>query len=292
MANNWINSGWVLITGAAGGIGQALANEFHSKGARLILTDVAMDGLKKIADQLTSAGAEVVCFEHDVTDPQGWADIANQLEADDQMPRILVNNAGLAALGCALDLPIEAWQKVIDVDLWGVIHGCREFVPRMLASDKRCAVVNVASCAAYLGGPLSAPYFIAKAGVMRLTQSFQTEIDPRRVSFTVVCPGAVETGIGQTSAKLGGRAKETATVVDWLAPPGRSPATVAKRAVAGALKGKAVVNVFWEAGLLNLSTRFLPFQLIAWFSRRYFVWRFPKLAQGEKSSLAPGKGSG
>jgi NAD(P)-dependent dehydrogenase (short-subunit alcohol dehydrogenase family) len=286
MRRSWIDGHWVMITGAAGGLGLAMALEFARRGARLVLTDVDPEGLAAAAEQVQQAGAEILTFEHDVREPEAWARIADQLERDGQLPRILINNAGVAALGLFVDLPLASWKAVIDIDLWGVIHGCREFVPRMLRlravdapGQPACAVMNVSSAAAYLGGPLSAPYFIAKAGVFRLTQSLQCEIDPRLVSFSNLCPGPVETGIGEASARLGGQSEMNA-VVRWLAPRNRKPEDVATRAVAGVLRRRTVVNVYPEAWLLSLATRLLPHRVLAWASRLHYVLRFPRIAAG------------
>ncbi len=259
---------WAMITGAAGGLGTAMAADLAKRGAKLILTDLDDQALAALALTLNT---ETRCFVQDVTDAERWEEIACTLEEEGQLPRVLINNAGIAALGYAMEMPMRAWKQVIDVDLWGTIHGCRTFVPRMQKLEGRCAVMNVASASAYLGLPLSAPYFVAKSGVMRLTQSLSVEIPRDDVSFTVLCPGPVGTGIGPQSAALGEGPKDVLEqTVKMLAPKGRTPDQVATKAIRGMVRGRAVVNVFWEATALDLASRLLPHQWVATVSRAYF----------------------
>jgi short-subunit dehydrogenase len=269
---------WAMITGGGGGIGAAMALELANRGAKLVLTDVDHERMEAVAEQVRWHGAEVICIVQDVSDRQRWTEIADELEADGRLPTLLINNAGVAAAGRAMDISDESWKAVIDIDLWGVIYGCRALVPRMLDSGNRCAVLNVASCSAYVGLPMGAPYFIAKAGVLRLTQTLQSEIDPKKVSFTCLCPAQVATGIGASAARLGtGGPAVMDELVKLLAPEGRTPDQVARRAIRGLLTGRAVVNVYREAWLLDFLTRLIPHQWVAWLTRRYFIWKFPQL---------------
>ena len=270
---------WVLVTGAASGIGAAIATELASRGARLWLTDIDVDALGRLASRLRAEGATVCSRGLDVRDREAWHELAEDLEARGEVPVVLVNNAGVAALGPALDLPLASWQRVIDTNLWGVIHGCRALVPKMIAAPGRRAVLNVASASAYVGLPFSAPYFIAKAGVLRLSQTLQAEVDPRQVSFTTLCPAQVETGLADSGVRLGSDLGAAGQRLDaWLRPSGRDPARVARRAVRGTLSGRATVNVYAESWLLEAMMRFLPHQLLAWVNRAHFVWRFPEHA--------------
>jgi len=269
---------WVLITGAAGGLGSAMAWELAAQGAKLVLTDLHVESMAATVDQARRQGVEVICLAHDVSDRNRWTEIADELTAAGRVPRLLINNAGVAVLGKALDISDESWETVIEVDLWGVIHGCREFVPRMLAKPGPSAVLNVSSCSAYIGLPMSAPYCIAKAGVLRLTQSLQSEIDPKQVTFTCLCPGAVHTGIWASAARLGsGRPELIDRIATFANPSRRTPKQVARRAIEGALAGRAVVNVYGEAWLLDMMARLLPHQWLSWVNRRLFKWKFPEL---------------
>lgn len=273
--SDWIAGQWVWITGAAGGLGAAMARELHRRGARLFLTDLDLEALRVAAD-----GLPAVCAQQDVVDPERWTELADQLADEGRFPRLLVNNAGVGALGRAVDLPLQSWSHVIDVSLWGVIHGCRTVVPRMVERSGRSAVLNVASAAAHFGGPLGAPYFIAKSGVLSLTQTLQAELDPRHVSLTALCPGSVGTGIGAASLRLGDRALDTEPIGAMLAPSGRSAEVVARRGIAAALAGRPLINVYREAWLMDLGSRVLPRRLQAWLSRRFYLSMVATAAAG------------
>jgi NAD(P)-dependent dehydrogenase (short-subunit alcohol dehydrogenase family) len=226
---------------------------------------------------------------HDVGNRERWTEIATELATTGRLPRLLINNAGVAAAGRALDVSDKSWEEVIHIDLWGVIYGCREFVPRMLATAGQSAVLNVASCAAYVGLPMGAPYSIAKAGVLRLTQSLQSEIDPKQVSFTCLCPGSVHTGIWDSAARLGtARPEAMERIAKFAKPDRRTPSQVASRAIRGVLAGRAVINVYSEAWLLDLITRLLPAQWLSWANRRFFMWKFPEMVYAPIPFNSPG----
>lgn len=274
-----IEGQWALVTGAANGIGAAMARELASQGARLVLTDVDVDRLTTLVDELRLAGTEVRMSQHDVSDRLAWEALAEGLDADGVVPTLLVNNAGVAALGTALSLPLESWEAVINVDLWGVIHGIRTLVPRMLDAGGSRAVLNVSSASCYVGLPMSAPYFIARAGVWRLTQTLQAEVDPRRVSFTTLSPAQVSSGLGDSGKRLGADNGAAQQRLDaWLHPRGRHVSQVARKGIRDALKGRAMVNVYPEAWLHEALMRWLPHGVWAWFNRLHFKTRFPELA--------------
>ncbi|MDP6932858.1 MAG: SDR family oxidoreductase [Myxococcota bacterium] len=274
-----IRGTWAWITGAAGGLGGAIALELAGRGANLVLTDLTLQAVEPVAVRARGQGVQVVCLVQDVTDRARWEEIAHQLETEGRLPRMLVNNAGVAAAGLALETPDQAWRTVIEIDLWGVIHGCRALVPRMLRTHDSSAVLNVASAAAHMGLPFGAAYSVAKAGVFSLTQSLRLELDSSRVSFTCVCPGSFDTGIWSVAARLGDGPPELIDQVGALVDPsGRAAMAVARRAVAATLAGRAVVNVFWESWVLDLAARVLPHQWLSRVFRYFFVRRFPSLA--------------
>ena len=272
-----IRGEWAFITGAAGGLGLAMANELAARGAKLILTDLAVASMQDAAEALRAGGTEVVVWAQDVTDRERWVEIADTLKAVGRIPRLLINNAGIAAAGPAVEISDESWSKVIDVDLWGVIHGCKTFVPHMLAGDGPHAVLNVASCAAFFGLPMGAPYCVAKAGVLSLTQSLQSEIDPARVHFTCLCPGAVMTGIWSSASDLGANQLDVlGRLARYVSPSKRTPEQVARRAIDGVFSRRALVTVYTEAWLLDLGRRLVPHQLRSRLSRRFRKWMFPE----------------
>ena len=151
-------------------------------------------------------------------------------------------------------------------------------VPRMLVADGSSAVLNVSSAGAHIGLPFGAAYCVAKAGVFSLTQSLRVEMDSRRVSFTCVCPGSFDTNIWAVATELGDGPPDLIDRIGALVDPtGRAAPTVARKAVAATLAGRAVVNIFWESWVLNLASRVLPHQWLSFLCRRFFMRKFPSL---------------
>ncbi|QLY28037.1 SDR family NAD(P)-dependent oxidoreductase [Nocardia huaxiensis] len=185
----------VLVTGAGSGIGRATARKFAAAGATVVVTDIDLGTARETTALITAAGGNAHTFRLDVTDAEAWEALAVTLRGSVGVPDVVVNNAGLAIVGRFLDQSLEDWRKVIDVDLWGVIHGCRVFGREMAASGRRGHIVNVASCAAYGPcGPL-ASYCVSKAAVRMLSESLRIELSPHDIGVSAICPGAVATNI-------------------------------------------------------------------------------------------------
>lgn len=187
-----------VITGAAGGIGRALAHALAQQGRALVLADVDATALERVQADIETYGQRVAILRTDVAD-------AAQVEqlcvfSFEQLGHVdlLVNNAGVLATGPCWDLETRVYERVLDVNLWSVIHALRAFVPRMGAQGHG-HIVNVASMAGLAVGPWLAPYTISKQGVVALSEGLALELEasglPLKVS--VVCPGPVATGIAQ-----------------------------------------------------------------------------------------------
>jgi NAD(P)-dependent dehydrogenase (short-subunit alcohol dehydrogenase family) len=195
-----------VVTGAASGIGLALVEAFVAEGMQVVMADMVEERLDAEAGRITDAGGDVHAITVDVRDPDA-VDRAGQAAVDrfGQL-HVAVNNAGVVSGGNSWELPLEDWHRVIDVDLWGVIHGIRAFVPRILASGEEGHVVNTASMAAVYALAGIGPYTAAKHAVLGLSDGLQAELDAigAPVGVSVVMPGRVRTGmnpIGTVSAE-------------------------------------------------------------------------------------------
>jgi len=181
-----------VITGAGSGFGRALAIELGARGGRLVLSDVNVANAEETAKLARSAGAKdakvVAC---DVTKV---AEVEALAAACEGPIDLVVNNAGVSAGGRIGDLSMEDWRWTIEVDLFGVIHGCHVFVPRLRAQGHG-HVLNVASAAGLVYMPYMAAYNVAKAGVVALSETLAIELRGSGVGVTVLCPTFFQTNI-------------------------------------------------------------------------------------------------
>lgn len=189
-----------VVTGAASGIGLGLATRFAQEGMRLVLSDIDTTGLEAAADDLRKTGAEVVAVRTDVSSAQDVERLAERAYASFGRVHLLCNNAGIVPSGRfrpVWEYPVEDWNWSLGVNLMGVVHGIRSFVPRMLAGGEPGHVVNTASIAGLSSGAYSPPYGAAKHGVVRLSEALYASLQQAGapIGATVLCPGVVRTNI-------------------------------------------------------------------------------------------------
>jgi NAD(P)-dependent dehydrogenase (short-subunit alcohol dehydrogenase family) len=187
-----------VVTGAASGIGRALARRLAAEGMAVAVADVEEDALRTVEEELRRGGATVLGAVVDVSDQAAVDALADRVGAELGGVHVLCNNAGVFAGGYVWDRPLEDYRWVLGVNLWGVLHGIRAFVPRMIESGDDGHVVNTISAAGLFGSGFSAPYNISKFAAFAATESLAADLaaigSPIRV--TAFCPGAVATGIG------------------------------------------------------------------------------------------------
>jgi NAD(P)-dependent dehydrogenase (short-subunit alcohol dehydrogenase family) len=186
-----------VVTGAASGIGLAIVQAFVDRGMRVVMADIDEDRLNAEAHRLQERDADVHAVRADVRDPESVDAVGRSVIERFGTLHVAVNNAGVVGGGNSWEIPLEEWHRVLDVDLWGVIHGVRAFVPLILASGEEGHVVNVASMAAVLTLPRLAPYTVAKHGVLGLTDVLRAEFEVlgAPVGASVVMPGMVKTAM-------------------------------------------------------------------------------------------------
>lgn len=189
----------VAITGAASGIGREIARVFAARGADLALADIDREGLQEVKQELASRGSKVYAQGVDVS-------VAGQVESfcDNtyrEMGRVdvLCNNAGVGVGGRMEDISLEDWEWIISISLWGVIHGCHCFYPRMIEQGGGGHIVNTASNAGLFPAPGVTPYCTAKYGVVGFSETLRAEAALHGIGVSVVCPGLVATGITKTA---------------------------------------------------------------------------------------------
>jgi NAD(P)-dependent dehydrogenase (short-subunit alcohol dehydrogenase family) len=192
------NSRVAVITGAASGIGRALAERCAREGMKVVLADVEPGALAEVEENLRAGGGTVLAVRTDVSQAENVEALAQKTLAAFGAVHLLCNNAGVATSGTvAWESSLTDWEWVIGVNLWGVIHGVRSFVPIMLAQDTECHIVNTASLSGLISFARGSIYAVTKHGVVTLSESLDHELAERggKVKVSVLCPGLVKTGI-------------------------------------------------------------------------------------------------
>jgi len=184
-----------VVTGAASGIGLALAERFAAEGMKIVMADVEADALERAAAALRGRAAAVLATRVDVARAEDVERLARETYAAFGAAHVVCNNAGVAVIGAVHEHSLADWQWVMGVNLWGVIHGVRAFVPRMLAGGDEGHIVNTASIAGL--ATAANPYNVSKHGVVCLTEGIYRDLREMgaRLSASVVCPGLINTNI-------------------------------------------------------------------------------------------------
>lgn len=196
-----------VVTGAASGIGRALATAWAAEGMRVVMADVEAVALTEAASALRATGAEVLDVVTDVRDAAQVEAMAEQAVAAYGGVHVACNNAGVARSSLAMwDEPLAAWEWTLGVNLWGVIHGVRAFVPRMIAQGEG-HIVNTASLAGMSASGILGPYTVSKYAVVGLSEELHLNMQMlgAPVGVSVLCPGPVNTRI--TTAERNGPAE-------------------------------------------------------------------------------------
>lgn len=186
-----------VVTGAASGIGRAMAERFAAEGMKVVLADVEEEPLAEVTASLTAVDATVIAVKTDVSNAAAVENLAHQTLDAFGAVHILCNNAGVVCSRPVWEHSLADWEWVLGVNLWGVIHGIRAFVPRMLAQETECHIVNTASILGLVGGAGEGIYKVSKHGVVVLSETLAAELAQKgaKIQVHVLCPGWVRTGI-------------------------------------------------------------------------------------------------
>ncbi len=165
----------------------------------VVLADIDADAVAALREELCAAGGSAVDVLCDVRDPAAVQELAERTYRDVGAARLLVNNAGVEQFGYLWDTPMANWQRVVDVNISGVFHGVRAFVPKMMAVDEQAWVWNLSSVGAVLAIPLQAPYIMSKHAVLALTECLYLDVQSaghdHHIHVQAVLPGAVKSNI-------------------------------------------------------------------------------------------------
>jgi NAD(P)-dependent dehydrogenase (short-subunit alcohol dehydrogenase family) len=195
-----LNGKVAVVTGGASGIGYALARRFASEGARVVIGDVEASALERAVAELRGDGARAEGVVTDVTDPAQMQALADTAVQHFGGVHVFCNNAGVGAGGLSWEMPLSTWEWVVGVDLWGVIHGVRTFVP-LLIEQSEGYIVNTASVAGLVAAPFMGPYNASKHAVVGISETLHRELElmAPHVKVSVLCPGWVNTKIAESA---------------------------------------------------------------------------------------------
>ncbi len=258
----------VLVTGAASGIGRESALAFARRGAHLFLGDVNPAGLDETATAIRALGRTVQTRVVNVAEREPMRAWAEEVHAAVDAVDILMNNAGVGLGGGALHTTLEDWDWIVGINLFGVIHGCHFFVPRMVARGRGGHVVNVASAAAFVATQTLAAYSTTKYAVLGLSEALRDELAPHGIGVTAVCPGMINTAITATTPLRGPDAtpEMRQRIVDLYRRRNYGPERVAENVLRAVQRNRAVAPIAVEAWAMYYLKRLAP-GLVAWLNR-------------------------
>ncbi|MET7823452.1 SDR family oxidoreductase [Streptomyces sp. NPDC005386] len=253
----------VLVTGAGSGIGRATAFAFAEAGARVVAVDRDAESAARTAEMSRLIGSPAAWAETvDVSDEQAMEKLAEKVATEYGVVDVLVNNAGVGLSGSFFDTTPEEWKKVLDVNLWGVIHGCRLFGKQMADRGQDGHIVNTASAAAFQPSKALPAYSTSKAAVLMLSECLRAELAGQGIGVSAICPGLVNTNITATTRFAGvdateekRRQKRSTRLYGLRNYPPEKVADAILRAV---VRNEAVVPVTPEARGAHLLHRFAP----------------------------------
>ncbi|PLW82502.1 short-chain dehydrogenase [Kineobactrum sediminis] len=269
--------GVAVITGAGSGIGEGLARLAAKQGMRVVLADVAMERTERVAQEIRAGGTDVLVVHTDVAEPEALDRLAAITHETFGDVTLLVNNAGIETLGYVWELPAALWEKTLNININGVIHGVRAFAPGMLASGKRAWIANTSSIGGLGIMPIQTSYVLSKHAVLSFSECLYLEMQMKRapIHVSAILPGPVATRIFEDSktAEDPMNANHGQIMHNMLASEGISGDEAAERILPQIAAGKFWVSTHPEvtrefannraSHLSNLADPALPAELLA-----------------------------
>jgi NAD(P)-dependent dehydrogenase (short-subunit alcohol dehydrogenase family)/pimeloyl-ACP methyl ester carboxylesterase len=250
-----------VVTGAGSGIGRATALALAGEGAEVIAADIDVESAKDTVGR-ADRDAYMHAAQLDVGDGRAMERSAEEVEREHGVAEVVVNNAGIGVGGPFLDTTLEDWERIIDVNLWGVIHGSRPFASAMVRAGVEGHIVNVASAAAFAPSRVLPAYSTTKAAVLMLSECMRAEVQSSGIGVTAICPGLVNTNIVRTTHLVGVSEEQERRLQERGARAyglrGYSPERIAAAIVRAIRINRAVVPVTPEARVMLAMSQLTP----------------------------------
>ncbi|QHS09881.1 SDR family NAD(P)-dependent oxidoreductase [Sinimarinibacterium sp. NLF-5-8] len=246
-----------VVTGAGSGIGRAFALELAARGGTVVCADIRLEAAQQTVALIEARGGTALAVTCDVGDLAAVERLAEQAEAFfGAAASVVINNAGIGIGGQNIgQVTIQDWRFTMNVNLWGVIHGCHVFAPRLRASGQRGGIINVGSTASFAVAPSIGPYNVTKAAVLALTETLSAELAGTGVAVTALCPTFVKTNIVKDGRIAGGGADFAAKLIAWT---GVSPEGVARKTLDALDRNQLYVLPQIEARMIWRAKRLTP----------------------------------
>lgn len=258
-----LHPGVVVVTGAGSGIGRATAQAFADLGGEVVVADINLPAAEETVALIKRSGGLAHSYQIDVSSVAALEEFGGFVRQHYGVPGVVVNNAGIMVGGPFLDLTVADFERIVDINLMAMIHGCRIFGQQMAERGAGGHLVNVASLAAYAPCRMTAPYSITKAGVKHFSECIRAELAAHRIGVTVMCPGLIGTNLAQTAVIRGVTDEQADLGIDLVSKlmpqVGADPSKAAKAIVSAVRRNQAVRPIRIES--------WVSYRLARWFPR-------------------------
>ncbi len=247
----------VVITGAGGGVGSALARHLAARGCNLALVDISEPALQAVAGELAASDVRISRHVVDITDKEQMAALPEAVLVEHGGVNLLVNNAGITYQKSFATHSMEDWEKIVGINWWGLLYGCHYFLPA-LTEAQDAHIVNLSSMSAFVGLPGQTSYCATKGAVKLLSESMWAEMEKLGIGVTSVHPGAIKTDMIQATLKNSDDLDAAQRNYELAQRIGVTAEHVAERIVRAVEKNQMRIRVGKDAVLLDLLKRLFP----------------------------------
>jgi short-subunit dehydrogenase len=260
-----------VVTGAGSGIGRATAILLAERGCALALVDVNETTLAEVADLVRARARKVSVHLADVADRARMQHLPGEVLTEHGHVHILVNNAGVSVIGTLLEHSLEDFTWLMGINFWGVVYGCKLFLPFLLAEDE-AQIVNISSMFGFVGIPTQISYSASKYAVRGFSEALSSELSGTKVGVTCVHPGGIRTNVVHASRVSSERyAEDKRATIEMFERRAHSAEQAARKIVRAIERNQARVRIGAEAYLTDWLKRLFPVstqRLVGWFWRR------------------------